>query len=282
MSLVGKTVLAWVVAATTSAVLTSAPPVRIDTWTTVATPARPEVHVLLRNSEDTPIPFVLEIGDLQNGPKMRCAGGDEGKPDFLSRFHFWNGVSFGDSTGVIPAKGWTHRSFVLGEYGNRPPCTVPYRLRFKSAPGVVEGAIEVGSAPPPVREVVSMDDIRWDFMVEEHRVYEHRLVARLAIENKSSHAIVIGLSRRSLDCEGTARASWSSQHGVIQGQDVGPFDIPKHGWGVFVASVDYWGTEYPADCRMSADLQLSTDRGTTTLSRVEFRLEPTGFLDAMK
>jgi hypothetical protein len=134
----------------------------------------------------------------------------------------------------------------------------------------------------PTRQLVSRDDVRWDFVVEEHRVYDHRIVTRLAVENKSSRAIVLGLDRRSLDCDGTARASWSSHHGVIQGQDVGPFDVPGHGWGVFVAAVDYWGTDRPADCRMSADLKLSTDRGSTTLTRVEFRLEPTGFLDAAR
>jgi hypothetical protein len=277
-----KVALAYLVIAAASAAAPSSNTVRIDTWTTVATPARPEVHVLLRNGETTPLAFVLEIGDLQRGSKVECAGSYTGEPDLLTRFHFWNGVSFGDSSGVIPANGWTHRSFVLGEYGYEPPCSVPYRLRTTSPASIVEGVIEVPKGASPVRETVSREDIRWDLMVEEHRIYDHRLVARLLVENRSARAIVLGLDRRSLDCDGAGRASWSSHHGVIQGQDVGPIQIPGRGWGVFVAAIDYWGTENPADCRMSADLQLDTSRGRTTLARVEFRLEPTGFLGAAR
>lgn len=266
---------------TTYATEGSAQPLQVEHWTTVATAARPEVHLLLRNSGSSPIEFTLELAGVRGGAKLRCADTNTAQPDFLSRFHHWNGVSFGDSRGVVPAHGWAHRSIVLGEFGAVPPCEVPYRLRVDGeATSVIEGVVTVPVAGMPARGEVHTGEISWSAMVERHRLYPRRLVARVAVKNETEHGIVLQLDRRVLSCAGTARASWAEHSGVVQGQDVGPLDVAGKHWGVFVASVDVWDVDDPARCTVSADLVVDTERGLQKYDRVEFSLSPHGFLDA--
>jgi hypothetical protein len=275
-SILAVLIQVWATKATASAV-------EIRPWVTVSTPARPEVHLLIRNKTALPIDFKLELGGVEDGEKLECAGVSTPEPDFLTRFHFWNGVSFGDSRGHIPANGWAHRSILLGEWGVIPPCKVPFRLSLHSEGGAlapIDGTVEVPVAGPPVRGDVSEEDITWKTMVEEHRLYDGRLVARIAVENRQNHGVVVRLDRRILSCKQTGSASWAMHHGVVQGEDVGPMQVGAGGLGVFVAAIDTWDLSDYSRCRVSADIVLDSRSGLKRIHRIEFPLTPTGFLDA--
>lgn len=279
---IGWKALAVLVGACTSDGFAS--PLHVEQWSTVSTAARPEVHLLLRNASSRPMNFTLELAGVRGGPGLDCAGTNTPEPDFLTRFHYWNGVSFADSRGLIPAHGWTHRAIVLGELGVIPPCEVPYRLQVEDSEGetaaTVQGVIVVPVAGPAVRADASASDISWEAMVEWHRLYSGRIVARLAVKNKRDHGIVVQLDHRTLSCEGSGSASWAGHHGVVQGEDVGPLQIDANSWGVFVAAIDIWNTDDPAKCTASADLLVDTERGLRRIERLEFPLSPEGFLDA--
>jgi hypothetical protein len=267
-----------------SAVQASDAPVAIREWSTVATPARPEAHLLIRNRTSVPLVFTLELGGITGGPKVECAGARVPEPDFLTRFHYWNGVSFGDSRGLIPPNGWTHRSILLGEQGMIPPCHVPYRLRIENDSGegisTIDGEIQVGVQGPPVRGDATGEDVAWEVMVEQHKLYPDRLVARIAVENRTDHGVVVEIDRRTLTCEGSGGASWAAHHGVVQGEDSGPVQIDAKGVGVFVAAIETWDLDDPAECTVGADIVLDTRSGLKRLKRIEFDLSPSGFLDA--
>jgi hypothetical protein len=153
-------------------------------------------------------------------------------------------------------------------------------LHLDSIGEVVEGIVDVPAAASPVDSEISANDIEWESIVEEQRLYQDRVVARFAIRNKTDRGIVVQLDRLSLQCSGDAHASFTRHHGVIQGQDTGPMQVDARGWSVFVVPIDFRNTQNPGDCSVSADLMLRTSQGLKRLQQVRSSLTPSGFLDA--
>ncbi len=265
----------------------SADPTRleIDSRSSWATPAQPEVHLLLRNPTEDPVLFTLWLGATPGGPELQCARQVEGAdPDFLSRFHYWNGVSYGQTRGVVPPKGWTHRSLLVGESGGIVPCEVPYRLEIEKGKDEIaevnEGTIRVEKPGPPQRGSVSKDSVEWLALVERDRLYEPRLITRLLVTNQEEHPIVIMVDHRHLECSEGEPATWALHHATVQGEDVGPFELSTGGWAVFVAAVNVPKSTPPESCRASMTIVADTSSGRQPIRRVEFSLAPTGFSDA--
>jgi len=252
----------------------------VESRTTWATPAQPEVHLVLRNPTQKAIPFALWIGSMPGNEDVECAGTMEGiYPRPFTRFAYWNGISTGQSTGFVPPNGWTHRSLVLGVYGLLAPCKVPYRLVLLDDKGatreVVDGKIEVGSPVPFERGEGSDHSVHASAVVEEDERYDRRLILRTLVENRAEHPLVVLVGSRTLNCPQGAIAGWAVSHATVQGEDVGPFQIQPGKWAVFVAAVDVLSDKGVEECRASFDLFADTPEGLRGLGRTSFLLELT-------
>lgn len=248
-----------------------------STW---ATPAQPEVHLLLRNPTQKAVPFALWIGSMPGDEDIECAGTMQGiRPKPFTRFAYWNGISTGHSTGFVPPNGWAHRSLVLGVHGLLAPCRVPYKLVLLDDEGatreVIDGEIEVGDPLPFDRGEASNGGMNSSVFVEKDERYDRRLIVRTLVENKGDHPLVVLVGSRALDCPEGVSAGWALSHATVQGEDVGPIQVQPGAWGVFVAGVDALSENGVERCRVSFDLFADTPQGLRGLGRASSPLEPT-------
>jgi hypothetical protein len=257
----------------------------VESRSSWATPAQPEVHLLLRNPTDDEVVFTLWLGAIPGKSEVRCARQvTDVDPDFLSRFYYWNGISNGPTRGVVPPKGWTHRSLIVGESGGVAPCDVPYRLEIERGKDeiaeVIEGSVRVERPGLPQRGEVSNSGIEWSSVVERDRLYEPRLIARLLVTNRESHPIWVLLDDRRLSCSEGEPATWALHHATVQGEDVGPYELAPGGWAVFTAAVNVPKSTRPESCRASMEIVADTPAGLRPVRAAEFPLAPVGFSDA--
>lgn len=250
----------------------------VEARTTWATPAQPEVHLLLRNSTGEVIPFALWIGSMPGDEEIECAGTMQGiHPKPFTRFAYWNGISNGHSTGFVPPHGWAHRSLVLGVHGLLAPCNIPYKLVLLDDDGatreVIEGQIEVVDPLPFDRGEASERGVKSSAIVEKDERYDRRLIVRTLVENKEDHPLVVLVGSRTLECPEGVRAGWALSHATVQGEDVGPFQIRPGKWAVFVAAVDVLSDVGVERCRASFDLFADTPQGLRSLGPISFPLE---------
>ncbi len=252
----------------------------VEARTTWATPAQPEVHLLLRNPTEKAVPFALWIGSMPGDEDIECAGTMQGvHPKPFTRFAYWNGISTGHSTGFVPPDGWAHRSLVLGVHGLLAPCRVPYKLVLLDDEGAtreaINGEIEVGDPLPFDRGKATNGGVSSSVVVEKDERYDRRLIVRTLVENKGGHPLVVLVGSRTLDCPEGVRAGWALSHATVQGEDVGPFEIQPGKWAVFVTGVDVLSDMGVERCRASFDLLADTPQGLLGLGTTSFPLNVT-------
>lgn len=254
--------------------------VEVLSRTTWATAGKPEVHLLLRNLGDTAIPFSLRFGHIPGGARVSCAADlEKVEPDFSSRFTGWSGLSRGVVRGVIPPRGWAHRSFIVGAKGWLPPCEVPYRLDLERAGDLAErseGAIHVGKPEWVPRGNILGENFEWQAMVETDEVYDRRIVSRLLVRNLGGEPAHLLITGRNLRCEDGERLGWALHHAAVQGEDVGPFALPPGGWAVFAAPIAVPNGAKLGRCTASMEISADTETGLRPVETVKFPLEPTG------
>lgn len=231
------------------------------------------------------MPFTLWLGAIPGRSEVQCARqAADVDPDFPSRFHYWNGISYGPTRGVVPPKGWTHRSLIVGESGGIAPCDVPYRLEIERGKDeiaeVIEGSVRVEKPGLPQRGEVSHDGIEWSSVVERDRLYGSRVIARLLVTNRESHPIWVLLDDRRLLCSEGESPTWALHHATVQGEDVGPYELAPDGWAVFTAAVNMPKNTRPESCRASMEIVADTPAGLRPVRAAEFPLAPAGFSDA--
>ncbi len=259
--------------------------VSIETSVTRATVAEPEVHLLLRNASAQPIEFVLWLGYLPGLRKLTCAG-DLSVLDknYASRFVGWDGVSVNPSSGVIPAKGWSHRSIAIGTGGSLAPCKVPYLLVLQgtNGPEKIEGTVEVSTGEATERGNPDELDVALESMVEVDEVHKNRIVVRLLATNNGTHPLHLLVTERSLECAPPGRAAWALHHTVLQGEDVGPFPVLAKSWAVFTMSVDVSGERTADQCTAHFQVSADTNRGARPVGEIKSLMKPAGFYSGIE
>lgn len=262
---------------------TESGPLSVESQVSWATPAMPEVQILLRNSGGQPVDFVSELAAAPAGHQLDCQDdGNAAQPSLTTRFLRWDGVSRGISRGTVPAHGWAHRSVALGSVGVLPPCRIPFRVRLttqsraKSDP--IEGLITVAAAPPIVEERGKGSALSWTAMVEKDSTYRDRVVARLLVENGEHSPVRVLVTDRRIECMSQADASWALHKGALQGQDVGPLEIGARSWGVFVSAIDLRGSKQASDCQLLVELSVDGSKGPKPVAKAEVPLTITGYV----
>ncbi len=263
----------------------AAPELTVESRVSRASVAEPEVHILLRNNSDRPVEFSLWLGYLPGRRKPACSGDlttlDRNYP---SRFVGWDGLSRNPSSGVVPPKGWVHRSMALGAGGLLAPCTVPYLLSFEGEEGArqIEGEVQVSKGEAIERGSPTQADIDLEAMVETDEVHHDRVVLRLLAANRSSKGAHLLITKRSFECAAPEWATWALHHTVAQGEDVGPFDVPANGWTVFTMSIEISGQRALLDCSVRLQVSADTDRGVVPIAATRSNLRPTGYYSGIE
>lgn len=254
-------------------------PLDIVSSVTWASPAQPEVHVLLRNQTDRTLPFSLWIGELPGPEGMKCHGSISAeKPDLFTRFSPWLGVSLGRSGGIVPPDGWAHRSFLVGDAGGVAPCSVPYLAVVGAGEErkEVRGNIDVPEPTGVPRGMVSSSSLNWEAMFEKDEIHRNRVIARVLVTNRESHSIDVFVHNRWISCAEGGRLSWALFHGVLQGEDVGPFSLSGKGWAAFVMALEVQPGTEPERCSLGLELFGDTNEGSALIARFEVPVEITG------
>lgn len=273
----------WLASATPVAAFATEPgPLSVESQVSWATPAMPEVQILLRNSGDRPVDFVSEVAAAPAGHQLDCEDGGTARPGLTTRFLRWDGVSRGISRGTVPAHGWAHRSLALGSVGVLPPCRIPYRVRATTQSAAnsdpIEGVISVAAAPPVVGGRGKGSALSWAAMVERDSTYRDRVMARLLVENGEDSSVRVLVTDRRIECKGKADADWVLHKGALQGQDVGPLDISARSWGVFVSPIELRGSKQASDCQITVELSVDGPTGPKPVARAEVPLTITGYV----
>ncbi len=262
---------------------TESGPLSVESQVSWATPAMPEVQILLRNSGDQPVDFVSEVATAPAGHQLDCQ--DTGTADeagLTTRFLRWDSLSRGISRGTVPARGWAHRSVALGSVGVLPPCRIPFRVRATTQSGrksnPIEGLIPVAAAPPVIEKRGKGSALSWAAMVEKDSTYRDRVVARLLVENGEDSTVRVLVTDRRIECKDKADASWVLHKGALQGQDVGPLDIGPRSWGVFASPVELRGSKQASDCRIMVELSVDGSTGPKPVAKAEVPLTITGYV----
>lgn len=242
------------------------------------TPGQPEVHLLLQNPTDRPVEFSLRLGRGRQGKRTQCSKDlADLDPGFVHRFDGRLGISRAATSGTIPAKGWTHRAFVVGAGGMVAPCEVPYVLGLDNPSRTIEGTVAVPPAQlhwegVPVHE----GDLEWESLVESNERQPQSVIVRLLLRNRSARPILASVSERSLNCPEGVTARWALQDSVLQGENIGPGVIGAGSWIVFVDQIDFDNVANAKQCSARIEVSAFTNEGTQPAVSAQFQLVPTG------
>lgn len=252
--------------------------IAVESTSSWMTPARPEVHLLLRNRTAQPIEFSLRLGRGSAGESVHCAADlREVDPNFVERFDRLAAISRMMTSGVIPPNGWVHRSYPVGASGGVPPCQVPYVVGSDHPSEIVTGTIEVPRAAEAWEGVdVGKESLTWESMVEEDQRYGERVITRLLVQNRDKLPILVSASERALSCKEGADARWALQDSVIQGENIGPALIGVGGWIVLVDAIELANRDDAAKCEAVIQLSAFTKSGTKPVATAKFSLAPSG------
>jgi hypothetical protein len=247
----------------------------IESTVTWMTGAQPEVHLLIENKTDRSIEFSSRLGRGKGGGTS-CAGNlDAVDPRFNERFDRRLGISRIMTTGTIPARGWAHRSYPVGESGLVPPCDVPYAISVDGAElsGVVHVAFE---RPTWEGAEVTARSLVVAHAVEENRYAPPGVIVRSLVRNQERTPIYILMSRRDIECAPGHAGRFSLHETVLQGEDVGPAVVPPSGWLVFVNDVALDRSEDAKMCSIRVELSALTKQGMRRVVESEISLAPSG------
>jgi hypothetical protein len=239
------------------------------------TPAQPEVHLLLKNPTDKPIEFSLWLGRGRGKRKTTCrANLSTVDPNFYQRFDRNIGISRVMTEGVVPAKGWTHRSYLVGASGGVAPCEVPFTLGSNGK--TIEGEVSIPEERETGRPAPSAGvSLTWERVIEESRVADDSLIVRLLVRNRGTHPIWASITARELSCRAGA-ISWRAHYGTIQGEAVGPAVVQPGEWIVFADVVDLAPGQDPKECSARLQISVLTEGGLRNVELAEFDLKPAG------
>ncbi len=254
--------------------------VRYETLATWLSAGGPEAHVLLQNLTDERIDF-----DLRFRPReMRCAGPIQQLVEldprsrmgnYFRAFVNWHRT---EGAGVLPAKGWAHRSTLLFLETASLPCEVPFKIVLDAPHSrVIDGTVVVKEGPP-ARALVNTkaSDVSADVVVEDDEGDPRAPTVRLLVRNLAAHPVRVEATERGTVCAQGAEAGWASIRGVLQGENTGPLDIAPGGWGVLVDVVRARKAGDLADCRGWIMLEGTDEHGAVLIDRIKFPLQPAG------
>lgn len=253
--------------------------ISVDSRVTWATPAQPEVHILLRNSGAEPVPFSLWIGELPGSQGLECDSKISGAvPDLTSRFAHWVGISHGRSRGIVPARGWAHRSILVGAQGGVAPCRVPYLLVTEGSGKrqTLKAAVDVPEVKATPHPIASTTNLRWEAMFERDESHRDRVIARVLVERNGRGPVDVSIRDRRLTCSSDSPISWSLSHGALQGEDVGPISLEDANWGVFVMPILTAGGGVGEGCVMELSFVTDTLDGPGALGEARFPISLSG------
>ena len=97
------------------------------------------------------------------------------------------------------------------------------------------------------------------------------------MKNTGSEPIFALVSDRNLECSDGKQISWALSHGVVQGEDVGPFRVQPGGWAVFVSSINVPKGVDLEKCKANMDISMETEEVLQFMKTASFPLKPTGF-----
>lgn len=242
------------------------------TWTSSA---KPEINLLIRNKTAAPAQYSVSIGSErgQRGANCESRAPD---PALARRFNQWDSVSRAFSVGRLEAGGWAHRSVALGTAGLTPPCDVPYTVRF--FPGElrevsITGWVEVPSEAPRASGNWGRPAIETDAVVERDVDQANRALVRLLVINSGAKSTRVLVTARRVLCAEGGHAELALHHGVLQGQDSGPFDMAKDEWAVFVFSLETGRALESDACKLEVVISAEWDAKTQPVTTVEIPLQ---------
>ena len=104
---------------------------------------------------------------------------------------------------MIPAKGWTHRSVILGSGGYVTPCVIPYQLGIDGDEvTVLKGDFAVDKRKAIQRGIILAKALLWDFIVEEDKIHGQRIVGRPDVDRIMARLIGEEYRLRTNICSG--------------------------------------------------------------------------------
>lgn len=266
----------------------SAPP-EISTEVTWVSAGAPEVHVLIRNSLSQPVEFAFTPQALKTpGSSTPCLsdGGKAIRQNFLRMATSEREI--GASNGLVPAKGWAHRVYLLASGVHALGCVQPIFVRFFDRPGSkVTKNVEIRMAsheqPAFEGEVQGVNMVARS-MVERDESYSliGDFLIRTLVENTDTVPIVTSVSDRKVVCAVKNGDSVSTPvftgDQVPQRLDSGPYTIAPGAWTVFVSNLTLKKSAKPGDCRVKIELSVLTkDGGFRPAMNLVVPLTPTGF-----
>jgi len=265
-------------------------PLALRAWSSAATVLNPEVNVLIRNASDTPQEFLLQFGFDNREGRVTCR---QGAPDAhaqpepltidVDRLRRHSRASLAATIGVVPAKGWTHRAFLVGPIG-RGPCHVPYRLTLRDESRKerrLEGVVEVPSGLVDRGGKEGASDLDADSVVEIDRsTRQGGAIVRILVENRGAAEITVGIGGVHFECPSGAQPMMELQHTTIQGEEAGPVPLAASGAHVFAIGVQVAEGQPLGECRGTAAIVSFESMGMRVLRQFEFSLQPSGFFDS--
>jgi len=246
------------------------------TW---ASSAKPEIHLLVRNRTAAPVPFAVSIGSERGTRGAKCESRAP-DPALSRRFNRWDSVSRAFSVGRLEAHGWAHRSVALGTAGLTPPCEVPYTVRFfpgEAREVAITGRVEVPSQVQRASEDWGPPVVETSAVIERDVDQRNRALVRLLVTNTGNESTRISVTSRRVLCAEAGNTDLALHHGVLQGQDSGPFDLSTGSWAVFVFPLETGADLGSNGCQLEAEISAEWGSKEHTVTTVEIPLqEPVG------
>jgi len=259
-------------------------PITIEAWSSAVTVLQPEVHVLLRNDSDEPVEFMLQFAlGVPNGG-IRCNPDQRGLSDGLvTKLSRRSRAALKATLGTVPARGWTHRSFLAGLSGGGAPCRVPYRLTVRDATGGesrLEGTIEAPQRDAMETGLLADSDLHLESIVEQDRTTLRAVsLVRVLARNTGNVSASIGISGIRFQCPTHDQPTQELHSTTVQGEDVGPMVLPPTAVHVFVIGINVPAGLPLSDCRGVVDVSAFEKDGMRHLTNFTFDLEPRGSLE---
>jgi hypothetical protein len=119
--------------------------------------------------------------------------------------------------------------------------------------------------------------IETDAVVERDLDQTNRVLVRLLVKNAGADDARVLVTGRRVVCSAGGHLELALHHGVLQGQDSGPFDLAKGAWAVFVFALETADGSVGDACKLEVVISAEWEFKTQPVVTVKVPLqEPAG------
>lgn len=262
---------------------------KISTRVTWVSAGSPEIHVLLQNPLSQEVEFALTPLALKKPGSSAVCLSEIGKAVRKNYLRVAPSTrETGGSNGMVPAKGWAHRVYLLASGVQSLGCVQPLLVSlFDKAGSKVAEDVEVRIEQPEgsrFKGDVRRVKLTAHSMVEqdESNSRANEYLIRTLVQSFDKVSVIAAVTDRKIVCssEGGELVSIPVFTGdqVPQRLDSGPYTINPGAWAVFVSNVTLEPVAASSACKVQVELSVLTeDSGFQRAMTSVVPLTPTGF-----